>query len=84
MNYQRIRNVQYACRLNIRVVLRELEEELGEGFEESLCVEDTKKGLQNIWRILNNFWLVEILRKTGEDRIKLSLILLDKAEIGDS
>jgi len=41
--------------------LRELEVELEEGFEESLWVEDMRKGLQNIWHILNNFWLVEIL-----------------------
>jgi hypothetical protein len=54
-------NAQYACRLSILEISRELEEELEEGFEESLWVEDTKKGLQNTWHILNNFWLVEIL-----------------------
>ncbi|CAG8727548.1 6990_t:CDS:1, partial [Funneliformis mosseae] len=37
-------NAQYACRLSILEVSGELEG----GFEESLWVEDTKKGLQNI------------------------------------
>ena len=67
-------NARYACRLSILEVSGELEGELEGGSEESLWVEDTKKGLQNIWRILNNFWLVKILYSRFPPSVRLAKI----------
>ncbi|CAG8652893.1 7313_t:CDS:2, partial [Ambispora gerdemannii] len=59
--YQNIAFVNYLCTHSAQYVYRLSIREVERGIEESLRVEDTKKDLQNIWHILNNFWLVEIL-----------------------